>query len=328
MTRPRRPVKSTPRRGLRGLPPSDTIAGVTPRLLLLFAFASRLATAAPPSSEAADASKVVATSDGDEAPPKLPLTPKVKECCGYPIAAREGFRLSFYWLAYESDYAFLPYDVEIYDRRGFFLGSYPRPFVYELILEGTGVLRDGRVLNYDGRCAYGVGICFDTLDPGEKPLGRGVQDRALVPFRSIAVDPRFIPIGSPVFVPELAGVVLPDGTRHDGCLRADDMGGAIKLRKLDFFVESYPNFKYLADQLWWRMRATPHLDEPRCEYLRRGERAEWKNERTDWATLHKHHVLTLARAAKIKRGRPTSRSRTTLTATLGARPPRQQRRTR
>ena len=100
----------------------------------------------------------------------------------------------------------------------------------------------------------------------EHPLGAGVQSRPLVPFRSIAVDPRFIPIGAPVYVPELVGVLLPDGTRHDGCLRADDMGGAIKEHKLDFFVESYNNFKFIADNLWWRMKATPHLDEPRCEY--------------------------------------------------------------
>ena len=67
-------------------------------------------------------------------------------------------------------------------------------------------------------------------------------------------------------------MLLPDGTRHDGCLRADDMGGAIKEHKLDFFVESYNNFKFIADNLWWHMKATPHLDEPRCEYLRLARR--------------------------------------------------------
>ena len=62
---------------------------------------------------------------------------------------------------------------------------------------------------------------------------------------------------------------MPDGTRHDGCLRADDMGGAIKEHKLDFFVESYNNFKFIADNLWWRMKATPMLEEPRCELFAR-----------------------------------------------------------
>jgi 3D (Asp-Asp-Asp) domain-containing protein len=223
----------------------------------------------------------------DEAPPpKLARTPKIKECCGYPIGLKDSFRLSFYWVAYESEYGSLPYDVDIYTRQGFFIGRFPSAFVFELKLEGSGVLNDGRVLNYDGECNYGMGTCFKTLDPSEHPLGAGVQSRKLVPFRSIAVDPRYIPIGAAVYVPELVGVQLPDGTQHDGCLRADDMGGAIKQQKLDFFVESYNNFKFIADNLWWHLRATPHLDEPRCEYLRAHDIRERVNDHTDWAILH------------------------------------------
>lgn len=222
------------------------------------------------------------------APDKLPLRPKRKECCGYPIGEKEGFRLSFYWLAFESDYAAEPYDTPIYTRRGYYIGSFPQAFVFELKLEGSGILRDGRVLNYDGECDYGMGTCFKTLALEEHPLGAGVQGRPLVPFRSIAVDPRMIPIGSTVYVPELVGVVMPDGTRHDGCLRADDMGGAIKEHKIDFFVESYENFKFIADNLWWRMKATPLLDEPRCDYLRLGDARERDNEQSDWVALHKN----------------------------------------
>lgn len=259
-----------------------------------------------------DASKGVASSDLDEADAKLPRLAKVKECCGYPVSLHDGFRLSFYWLAYESEYANEPYDVDIYDRLGFWIGRYPSAFVYELKLEGTGFLLDGRLLNYSGPCAFGMGTCFDVLSPDEHPLGRGVQNRRLEPFRSVAVDPRRIPIGSPIYVPEIVGMELPDGTRHDGCLRADDMGGAIQGGKLDFFVESYFNFKFLADQLWWHLKATPHLDEPRCEYLRVNDPRERDNEQTDWATLHskaykKRQALALKMELKNARLRKTSR---------------------
>lgn len=239
----------------------------------------------------ADAPKASETPNGSKlagrAPDKLALVGKVKECCGYPLSDKEGFRLSFYWLAYESEYANEAYDTPIYTRRGYYIGSFPSAFIFELKLEGSGVLRDGRVLNYDGECDYGVGTCFKALALEQHPLGAGVQGRPLQPFRSIAVDPRFIPIGAPVYVPELVGVLMPDGSRHDGCLRADDMGGAIKEHKLDFFVESYNNFKFIADNLWWRMKATPHLEEPRCEYLRIGDPwRERENERTDWLAIH------------------------------------------
>jgi 3D (Asp-Asp-Asp) domain-containing protein len=240
-------------------------------------------------------------------PDKLPVRAKVKECCGYPVGQKEGFRLSFYWLAYESDYGNEAYDTPIYTRQGYYIGSFPSAFVFELKLEGSGVLRDGRILNYDGECNYGMGTCFKTLALEQHPLGAGVQGRPLEPFRSIAVDPRYIPIGAPVYVPELVGITMPDGTRHDGCLRADDMGGAIKEHKLDFFVESYNNFKFIADSLWWRMKATPHLEEPRCEYLRLRDPRERENERTDWLALHK--TFKQRRMAEKLALRKTARNR-------------------
>ena len=272
--------------------------------------AAALPSPAAPTAVTDDQSKGVVTSDLDELDAKLPIIAKVKECCGYPIAERDGFRLSFYWLAYESEYANEPYDVDIYDKMGFWIGRFPSAFVFELKLEGTGFLRDGRLLNYDGPCSVGIGTCFSVLEPDEHPMGRGVQNRRLEPFRSVAVDPRRIPIGSPIYVPEIVGMVLPDGTVHDGCLRADDQGGAIKGGKLDFFVESYFNFKYLADQLWWHLKATPHLDEPRCEYLRIHDPHEPKNDHTDWALLHsraykKHQALAL----NLPTRRATSRRR-------------------
>ncbi|MDB4969156.1 MAG: hypothetical protein JWN44_4845 [Myxococcales bacterium] len=249
-----------------------------------------------------DASKI-----GGRDPDKLPLIAKVKECCGYPIGLKEGFRLSFYWIAYESEYANETYDTAIYTRHGYYIGSFPSAFIFELKLEGSGILRDGRVVNYDGECNYGMGTCFKTLTLEQHPLGAGVQGRPLEPFRSIAVDPRFIPIGATVYVPELVGVLMPDGSRHDGCLRADDMGGAIKEHKLDFFVESYNNFKFIADNLWWRMKATPMLEEPRCEYLRLHDPRERDNERTDFVAIHK--TFKQKRMAEKVALRKTARNR-------------------
>ena len=246
-----------------------------------------------------DASKLAIVTDAAR-PEKLDQHSKEKSCCGIPLSPTEGFRLSFYWLAYEQDYAAEPYDTDIYTPQGFFLGRFPSPFVYELKLEGTGVLLDGRVVNYAGECKWGMGTCFKTLDQKEHPLGVGVQGRPLVPFRSVAVDPRMIPIGATIWVPELVGMELPDGTRHDGCLRADDQGGAIKNHKLDFFVESYLNFKYLADNLWWRLKATPHLDEPRCRYLKIDEAKVRANERSDWVMVHRPKLRSVAKAALVR----------------------------
>ena len=199
---------------------------------------------------------------------KLSQSGKEKGCCGYPLGETGTYKLTYYWLAYESEYANEPYEIEIYTRQGFPLGRFLRAFVFELRLEGSGVLRDGRLINYDGRCHYGIGTCYQTLDPQAHPFGKGGQQRALQPFRSVAVDPRWVPLGTPLYMPELKGMRLPDGSYHDGCVRADDTGGGIRRREIDFFVESYANYKYLEEQLWNDHKVTPHVEEPRCQYLR------------------------------------------------------------
>jgi hypothetical protein len=65
-------------------------------------------------------------------------------------------------------------------------------------------------------------------------------------------------------------MVLPDGSIHDGCVRADDTGGGIKQRKMDFYVVAYSNFRFLLQELWGVNWVTPHIQAPRCEYLRDG----------------------------------------------------------
>lgn len=265
---------------------------------------------------------------------KVELRGKFKERAGYPLADRGGYKMTCYWLAWESEYASEPYDVDIYTRQGFHIGRFPRAYVFELKMEGSGILRDGRVINYDGACSYGVGTCFTQLDPREHPLGKGGQQRALLPFKSVAVDPRFVPLGTTLYLPELRGLVLPDGTTHDGCVRADDTGGNIRRHELDFFVESYDNYKFLEDRLWNDHHVTPYIEEPRCDYLRTFDPiVDRRSEATDWAALHVQHppsrlaaggkradpAKTLARASGKAQARDAAKSASRSTASAGRR---------
>jgi 3D (Asp-Asp-Asp) domain-containing protein len=196
-------------------------------------------------------------------------------CCGYPLAENLGFRLRFYWLAREGDFDETDEiqgadvdEVDLYTRDGMFLGAYSYKFAWHLRMEGSGLLLDGRVLNTHGNCKFGLGKCFETLDPVRHPFGRGAGQRPLIPFKSVAVDPKVVPIGEPIYIPELDGILLPDGSVHDGCVRGDDTGGGIKKRKMDFFVVSYTNFRFILDQLWGVDWMTPHIEAPRCAYLK------------------------------------------------------------
>jgi 3D (Asp-Asp-Asp) domain-containing protein len=236
---------------------------------------------------------VVATAQADDSKlrkedvplqPKANLRGKNKLCCGYPLVEDLGFALRFYWLVLEADYDEPPGDkapksgrrgtvpenswVELYTPEGLFMQRVTERLAWALRLEGSGLMRDGRIINYTGKCPYGYGTCFEQLDEHEHPFGRGAGVRPLVPFKSVAVDPRLVPIGEPIYIPEFDGLVLPDGSIHDGCVRADDTGGGIKRRKMDFFVVTYGNFRFLLDELENVTWITPHIEAPRCEYMR------------------------------------------------------------
>ena len=113
-----------------------------------------------------------------------------------------------------------------------------RDFAYELQLQGTGKLKDGRVVNVWGNCKCERSPCFRVMS---QQWGTGGGGRSLTPFRTVAVDPKLIKLGSLLYVPLLEGRVMPGrapwgGFVHDGCVVADDTGGGIKGADLDLFV--------------------------------------------------------------------------------------------
>lgn len=70
------------------------------------------------------------------------------------------------------------------------------------------------------------------------PFGCGVRSIPLMPFRTIAVDPDVIPVGSVLFVPALRGRAFTlngEALTHDGYLFAGDRGGAIRGNHIDVF---------------------------------------------------------------------------------------------
>ena len=243
--------------------------------LLLIGLAAIAATAAADTSKLAKENVVIQ--------PRAVMRGKNKLCCGYPLVDDQQWALRFYWLTRETDYDDAPPDsiprrgacalpanrwVELYTSDGYFFGRVPERYACSLKLEGSGLMRDDRVVNYTGSCKYGYGTCFEQLDVGDFPFGRGAGLRPLIPFKSVAVDPRVVQLGEPLYIPEFDGMVLPDGSIHDGCVRADDTGGGIKGRKLDFFVVTYGNFRVLLDALLNVTWITPQVEAPRCEYLR------------------------------------------------------------
>jgi 3D (Asp-Asp-Asp) domain-containing protein len=113
-----------------------------------------------------------------------------------------------------------------------------REFASQLAVQGTGKLHDGRVLNIWGPCNCKRSPCFKVTQAQWGMAGTG---KPLQPFRTVAVDPRVVKLGSWLYVPLLEGRTMPGrgpwgGYVHDGCVMADDTGGHILGNRLDLFV--------------------------------------------------------------------------------------------
>jgi 3D (Asp-Asp-Asp) domain-containing protein len=148
--------------------------------------------------------------------------------------------MTMYWITTEEEFADQPDDTDIYTPDCQVLATVPAEFADNLAIEGTGRLEDGRVINYDGACDCQLSPCYHEVD-AEHPWGSGAGGRALVPFRSVAVDRDVIAIGTSLYVLELDGIAMPGDPPwgdfvHDGCVSADDTGGGIDGMQIDFFA--------------------------------------------------------------------------------------------
>jgi 3D (Asp-Asp-Asp) domain-containing protein len=117
------------------------------------------------------------------------------------------------------------------------LATVARGFGKQLDIQGTGKLRDGRVVNTTGVCRCPHSPCYKEIKAAWA-MGAGGR---LTPFRSVAVDTRLIKLGTMLYIPELDGIRMPGkapwgGFVHDGCVVAADRGGGIEGHELDFFA--------------------------------------------------------------------------------------------
>ena len=143
--------------------------------------------------------------------------------------------MTFYLLIDESSSKYRgKRNVTLRDIHGKVIASTTYKFKRDLVMEGSGWLRDGRT------------VMFETKVHGESRFrvtsakyGLTVTGCPLVPYRSIAVDSRFVKRGSTVYIPQLKGSKLPDGTEHDGIFIASDRGH-FRGAHIDVFIGAGP----------------------------------------------------------------------------------------
>jgi len=121
---------------------------------------------------------------------------------------------------------------ELFTREGQLIARVTKEFRRHLDTEGSARLRDGRILNIEER----VGAEMRYLIVRGAPFGVGAPGYRLVPYRTVAVDPRRIRLGTVLYIPSLVGIPLPTGELHDGFTFAHDTGRGIVGSRIDVFV--------------------------------------------------------------------------------------------
>lgn len=175
------------------------------------------------------------------------------------------YEMTYYWMAVERSHT--TQKRALLNKKCEPLAQVSESFFGRLAMEGSGRLRDGRVVNTAGRCDCDDS-CFFVVGRRAR-FGVGANAEPLAPFRTVAVDRRKIPINSTLYIPELDGRPMPGsppwgGFVHDGCVVAGDVGGNVRGRQLDFFTAKRAQYRALTARDRLR-RVTVYDGKGRCE---------------------------------------------------------------
>jgi 3D (Asp-Asp-Asp) domain-containing protein len=189
-----------------------------------------------------------------------------------PLGSSLGeFENTYFYLADESSFEGPPAST-LYGPQCEVLAVVSSSFAQAACIEGSARLADGRVINYHSPCSCGgpCSFCWSVMDPARFPWGMGSASNPLEPLRSWAVDTSVISHGSVLYVEEWDGLAIPSlgelgGFVHDGCFRADDVGGGIVGRHVDFFAGNQAMWRELEKLFPTRSRFQVYLDSPRCQ---------------------------------------------------------------
>ncbi|MCK6511573.1 hypothetical protein L6R29_16570 [Myxococcota bacterium] len=188
-------------------------------------------------------------------------TPPVRQQEGLDLGSH---RLTVYWLAQETKRR---RQVALYKQNRRWMWVSQR-FASSLRIQGTGRLRDGRLVQYAGPCRPSGDRCMVVrqIDRRLFPMGVGASGMPLAAFRSVAVDTARIPLGTRLYIPAVRRLLRKAGVPHHGCFLADDRGGRIKGARIDLFVGNRALFeRYLGERMPRDVRV--YTRHPRCERL-------------------------------------------------------------
>jgi 3D (Asp-Asp-Asp) domain-containing protein len=166
-----------------------------------------------------------------------------------PIGPFEGkslgtFRNTYYDFPTEGDFG--GDQVTVYNGQCQAIARVARGFFEAVCVQGSGLLASGSPISFNRRdceCAEVCPrtqqkICFDPLEIGRFPWGRGANGSPITPLLTVAVDTNVVPLGTSLYIPEFEGLPRDPARKslHDGCFVAEDRGLRVQGRHVDLFT--------------------------------------------------------------------------------------------
>ena len=157
------------------------------------------------------------------------------------------------------------------------IAQVPRAFFETLCVQGSGSLARGGTVSFAKRscaCAEtcprtGQKICYDALDAAKFPYGRGAAGTPIMPLVTVAADPTVLPLGTPIYIPELDGVPVPNGEPLDGCFLVEDRGSKVQGDHVDIFTGRPGITKVLNERVPSNQGVTVVTEAPKCDRLKK-----------------------------------------------------------
>jgi 3D (Asp-Asp-Asp) domain-containing protein len=154
------------------------------------------------------------------------------------------FRNTYYDFPSESDFS--GEKVPLHNAHCKAIAQVTRGFYEAVCVQGSGLLASGATVSFNRRdceCAElcprtQQKICFDALDIGKFPWGRGATGGPITPLLTVAVDTNVIPLGTAIYIPEFDGLPRDPARQslHDGCFIAQDRGLRVQGEHVDVFT--------------------------------------------------------------------------------------------
>ncbi|KAK4515276.1 Eukaryotic translation initiation factor 3 subunit L (eIF3l) [Mucor velutinosus] len=166
-----------------------------------------------------------------------------------PSCYKSSVRLTYYWIPKEGDKDMNNKGKSITlsgsktkklkDKNSKEISKVSKTTYNKFQMEGTGLLKSGIMVNLGS----GGKNVFMKVDRKKTPYGLGSNSKALTPWASVASND--IKLGTTLYIKDLDGVSLPNGKKHNGCVRVDDRSWSMGGCQIDFFVLQFSAYQQL-----------------------------------------------------------------------------------